>query len=316
MKNLKQVAITTLLILASSISFAQKTLKDSISVKIEDKIEARVSIYDYSDLNSTLLKDLESLQEILSITEDIPEHTPYSIVYKPNQKLTIKTLQKTETIIWEKGKHMPYEFENRCTILSDKYLMTFYFSDLAELSSEGFTSKLKEAINLTIADNSRYSKLFNYTFDKNSLVNSSNYNIAETSDMLFLKAGVGTNLIKNRLVIDLAGEIGIGLNKKGITKNQYYVSYNLLYDFIENSSANLNGFLNIGYQHNFTNSKDKNNWLGLEFGYLVNQNGNLFDDDTFRVGFNWELGSSISVSPQLYISKENTFPGLRIGFGF
>ena len=47
--------------------------------------------------------------------------------------------------------------------------------------------------------------------------------------------------------------------------------------------------------------------------------GDLFGDNTFRLGLNWSLmkGRSVYVSPQLYFTDNfNTvFPGIRIGFG-
>jgi len=316
MKHLKQFAILIITVLYGTFSYAQKIQKDSIFAKIEDKIEVRVSIYDYSKLKSEINNDLKKLQEILNITEDIPNNSSYSITYKPNKKMTVRTMEKSETIVWENGKYMPYKFENMCEIVSDNYQMTINFNELEHLTSKDFITKLNEAVDNTITNNNRYSKLFKYTFDKNSLVESNNYGIGNRAHSIEIRGGVGVNLIKNELVIDLSGEIAFNLNNKDITKSNYYVSYNLLYDFIENSSADLNGFLNAGYRYNFSNNNDNSNWLGLEFGYLVNQNGDLFDDDTFRFGLNWEVGSSIWVAPQLYISSEQTFPGLRIGFGF
>jgi hypothetical protein len=148
------------------------------------------------------------------------------------------------------------------------------------------------------------------------MVSNEQYSRGNKGDMLSLKAGVGANLIKNQPVIDLSGELAFVFQKKGISKNQYYLTYNLLYDFIDNSKTNLNSFLNLGYRYNLSNNRDDSDWLGVEFGYLISREGDMFDKDTFRFGFNWEVGNSITISPQLYISSEQTFPGLRIGFGF
>ena len=66
-------------------------------------------------------------------------------------------------------------------------------------------------------------------------------------------------------------------------------------------------------------SSDEPDWLGIEAGYLISQEGNLFGDNTFKLGFNWSLvkGRSVFVSPQLYFTDNfNTvFPGVRIGIG-
>lgn len=315
MKYLKQTLITTLTILCVSMTYAQKNLKDSLSVKIEDKIEMRMSIYDYSNLKFNATNDLNELRNILKSTEEIPQNSPYNIIYNPGKKITIENTEISKTIIWENGQHMPYKFKNSCVIISDKYQMNIYFNELEDLTSMDMITKIDESIENVIEEQNRYSKLFKYSFDKDSLVESKNFGIGNRAHSIELKAGVGANLIKNELMIDLSGEIGINLNRKDVSKSNYYVSYNILYDFIENSSADLNGFLNLGYRYNFSDNNDNSNWVGLELGYLVNQEGDLFDDNTFRFGLNWNLGNSIIVSPQLYISSEQTYPGLRIGFG-
>jgi hypothetical protein len=316
MKYLKQLSILFTITLFCAISHAQKTPKDSLSVKIEDKAEVKMSIYYYTDLKETIENDLKQLQDILKENQNTLQSNPYSIQYKPSKKLSIKEMEKTETIIYENGVYKPYLYSNRCNIISDSYHMSIAFNDLEYLTSEDLTTKISESIEKLLKDENRYSVLYHYTFQNDSLVSSGKNGIGKRADFISLRSGVGANLVKNNMVVDLSGEIAVGLTKNGIIKNQYYVSYNLLYNFVQNSSADLNGFLNAGYRHNFSNSANDDNWLGIELGYLINQDGDLFDDNTFKVGLNWDVGYSITVSPQLYISSEQTFPGLRIGFGF
>ncbi|MBK6964776.1 MAG: hypothetical protein IPH20_12755 [Bacteroidales bacterium] len=96
------------------------------------------------------------------------------------------------------------------------------------------------------------------------------------------------------------------------------MSYNQLSDFDENSKVNLNGFVNIGYRYNLSNDLNDPNWLGLEVGFLAVENGDLFENNTYKFGFNWEIGKYISVSPQFYLSGDFKvfYPAIRIGFGF
>lgn len=314
MKHLKHIVITVLLLIAS-ITNAQKTQKDSIAVQIENNINVKMSIYDYYELKETVENDLKQLHSILKEDKEIPDNSPYIILFKPNKKLNIKNLETTEKTIWENGKHKNYNFENTCEIRTENYLMVIEYNDLEELISEDLITHLKDVIDETSTKENRYSRLFNYTFKDNILVDSNDYTLESSNDYLYLKSGVGANLIKSEFVIDFNFELGFGLSKKGIQKSQYYASYNLLYDFIDNSSIDLNGFLSLGFRHNFSDRDDKNNWIGMEFGYLITQNGELFNDDTFRFGVNWELSSSISVSPQIYFNSELTYPGLRIGIG-
>ena len=317
MKYFKTTYIAFLIILSSITTYGQKTHLDSISVEIEGEIELGMSIYDYSDLAQSVENDLKSLHEILKGNKDIPEKTPYSIVYEPNKKLSIRPSGPSERIIWENGKHTRYQFNNKCEILSDKYHLYIEYNELESLVSSDLINKLKEVIDTTSAIQGRFSKTYNYSFIEGSLVHNKQLDEQNRNlDMLFLKGGVGASLIKNELVIDLAAEIGLGFGKKGIIKNQYYLSYNLLFDFIDDSKVNLNSFVNLGYRYNLSKKKKDTNWLGVELGYLVTKQGDMFSDNTFKLGVNWEIGKYISISPQLYFSEELTYPAIRIGFGF
>lgn len=317
MKYLKTTYIVSLILLSSITCFAQKSYLDSIYVEIEDKIELRMSIYEYADLAESVENDLKSLHEILKISKDIPEKTPYSIFYEPNKKLSIRPSGPSERIIWENGKHTRYQFNNKCEILSDKYHLYIEYNELESLVSTDLINQTKEVIDTTSAIQGRFSKTYNYSFKGESLVHNKQLDEQNRNlDMLFLKGGVGASLIKNEPVIDFAAEIGLGFGKKGIIKNQYYLSYNLLFDFIDNSTLDLNSFVNLGYRYNLSKKKSDDNWLGVELGYLVSKQGDMFNENTFKFGVNWEVGKYISISPQLYFSKDQTYPAVRIGFGF
>lgn len=316
MRNLKQTFIITLLLLFTNFCFAQKPSIDSLIVEIDSQVILKMSIYNYFDLEKDVGDDLKRLQKILKVNQDVPNNLPYTITYKPNEKLTIKTEEKAERLIWEKGEYKSYKFDNTCYVFSNKYHLTIDFNEYEELISENLIEKVVKTVEETKSKNSRHLKLFKYAFQKDSLIKSEDSRIGNTSQMIFIKANVGVSLIKNDPVIDLTGELGFGATSKGMLKNQYYLAYNLFYDFNGSSSNNINSFLNLGYRRNFSKDKDDTNWIGLELGYLVLQNGDMFDEDTFRFGVNWEAGNYISISPQLYISSEQTYPAIRIGFGF
>ena len=135
MKNIKYNVITAILLLTAASAIAQQKAKDSIKVEFDDKLEVRLGIYDYHSLSATIVKDLKELQEILKGTTDIPENSPYTIAYKPGKKMTIKTYENKETVIWEDGEHSPYKFNNKCEIISDKYLMHIDFNAMDDLKS-------------------------------------------------------------------------------------------------------------------------------------------------------------------------------------
>jgi hypothetical protein len=319
MKKIAQISSLVLLLVLSNFIYGQKTTIDSANVQIENKAEINLAIYSYKNLAENVKTDFKSLQSILEETKDIQEKKPFSINYEPNKSMTIMQNEAGEKIIWENGEQSIYQFNNQCNIRAKNYFLQIQFNELEELVSDSLLTQLLAVIDTTAHIQARYATTYNYSFEGLKLIhNQQNDEKSGQMDMLMLKGGVGVNLIKSEPVIDVSAEIAFAFTKKGILKNQYFLSYNLLFDFMEESTVNLNGFLNIGYRNNLSKNKDKPNWLGVEVGYLVNRQGDLFGKNTFKLGVNWELGRYVSVSPQLYMSGGFTelYPAVRIGFGF
>jgi hypothetical protein len=318
MKELRKVYLVSLLLFSSIlITYGQQTYHDSISVQIDDKMELNMTIYDSKGLSEYVERDLKSLQSILKDKSGITENESNSITYVPDKMLSIKHDGAGERIIWENGKQTRNQFNNQCNINSVIYSLQIQFNEFEMLLSDSLISKLKEVIDATIAIDGRFTATYNYSFQGDNLVHNKQLDkINGQMDALSLKGGVGVNLIKSQPVIDLSAEIGYITSKKGIWKNQYYLSYNQLSHFEDNSKINANSFINIGYRHNLSNTFRKPNWLGIELGYLAKRHGDLFEKNTFKFGINWEIGKYMSVSPQLYFSPNFGYPALRIGFGF
>lgn len=316
MKKLRKLYIASLLLLSSIITFGQKPYLDSIYVQIDNNIELSMSIYEYSGLAENVEKDLKSLQSILKDKSNIPEKVSYSIIYEPDKSLSIKQTGPIEKIIWENGKQSTYQFNNQCNISSNKYYLRIKYNELEELVTDSLINKIREVIDTTSTIKGRFSTTYNYSFLGENMFHDKQFDkINGQMDALSLNGGVGVNLIKNQPVIDLSVEIGIMFSKKGIWKNQFYLSYNQLSDFSDNSKINLNYFINIGYRYNKSNTVKNPNWLGMELGYLTVKNGDMLEKNTFRFGFNWEIGKYITITPQLYFSGSSTYPAIRIGFG-
>ena len=319
MKNIIKISTLSLLLFCSIFIYGQQNVLDSIRVQIEDKAELNLAIYKYKNLTENVEEDFKSLLLILKETKDIPEKISYSVNYEPNKSVTIKQTEANEKIIWNNGEKSKYQFNNQCNIRSENYYLKIQFNEFEELISDSLIAQILEAIDTTVNIQERYTKTYNYSFDGMKLIHNKQYDAKSgQGDMLMLKGGVGVNLIKSEPVIDISAEMAFTFSKKGILRNQYYVSYNLLFDFMEESKINSNGFLNVGYRRNLSNNIDKPNWLGVELGYLVNQQGELFGKNTFKLGVNWDIGKYVSVAPQLYMSEDFTefYPAVRIGFGF
>ncbi len=319
MKNLKKILTSSLLLLSFIIMYGQKHPLDSICVQIDNNIELNLAIYNYTNLAENVEKDMKGLQSIIKDSKDIPEKVSFAILYEPDISLSIKQTGPVERIIWENGKQLRYQFNNQCYINSKNYYLKIQFNEVDKLISDSLMGKLKEVIDSVSASQSRKSTTFNYSFQGKNLVHNKQLDkINGKSDVITLTGGVGVNLIKNKPIIDLSAQMGFMFSKKGIFKNQYYLSYNQLSDFGDNSKVNLNGFVNIGWRYNLANTVKDPNWLGLEIGYLTSKHGELFGKNTCKFGVNWDIGKYMSVSPQLILSDnfKDLYPALRIGFGF
>lgn len=318
MKNLKRIIQISLFLFSGTAMYGQKHCLDSIYVKINNDIELNMAIYNYTDLAVTIDKDLKNLQSILKDMRDIPDKTSYSIVYEPDKLLSIDKADPVGRIVWEKEKQTSFQFNNQCNINALNYKLKIQFNEINKLTSDSLIIKIKEVLDSTIIRNRRNSRLFNYSYvDKNLIYNKQLDKNIGRMDVLTLKGGIGFNIIQNQPMLDISAELGLIFNKKGLWKNQYYLSYNQFSDFDANLKIYLNGFLNIGYRYNFTKNTSNDNWVGVELGYLIDKKGHSFRYDTFKLGFNWDVAKYISVSPQLYFSPDfnEFFPALRIGFG-
>ena len=316
MKKITKIYIASLLLLSCIITYGQKPCLDSISVQIDNTIELSLSIYEYSNLVENIEKDMKSLHSILKNNTDIPKKGSYSIFYEPDKLLSIKQTGPIEKIIWKNDEQTRYQFNNQCNINSNNYCLKIQYNELEKLVSDSLIIKIKKVIDTTCTIQGRFSKTFNYSFQGNNVVHNKQFDkINGQKDGLSLKFGVGANMVKNQPVMDLSAEIGFLFSNKGIWKNQVYLSYNQLADFKDNSTGNLNSFANIGYRRNLSNTFKNPNWLGIELGYLTAKQGDMFEKNTFRFGFNWEIGKYLTITPQSYISKNYSYPAVRIGFG-
>ncbi|PLX21411.1 MAG: hypothetical protein C0599_07995 [Salinivirgaceae bacterium] len=317
MKNPIKIYTIFLILLISSITYGQKTHLDSLHVKIDNSVELSMVINEYLDLSDSVEKDLKSLQSLLKDNSHIPNNSPFSISFEPEKRLSIKQIEAVETIILENNTPASYHCINQCSILTDEYTLQIKFDKIETLVSDNLIHKVKKVIDTTSTVKGRFTKTYNYSFKGEKLIHNEKLDIVNgPMDLIILSGGVGVNLVKNQPVVDLTAELGLMFSNKGILKNQYYLSYNALSDFETNSKINLNGFANIGYRYNLSKNAKKSNWLGLELGYLVSRQGDFFENNTFRFGMNWKAGKYMSVSPQLYFSKDIAYPALRIGFGF
>lgn len=320
MKTITKSLLTLLtIVLLFSSAFAQKYLPDSIHVRIDNKMEITISSYGYDDLWSTIKPELVSLQSIISSNGNFENYSDCAIVYIPGKSFTITPSIPEEIIRINNGIQTNYNFTKKCEVSSSNYSLLIRFNDFNDILQESFIMQIEQAIDSSAAVNARYAGVYDYTFNGKQLIEN---NVSRSdygqSDVMLLKGGIGVGLFKNQPMTDISAVVAFSFSKKGILRNEFYISDNLIFNYSANNDIYTNNFLNLGYRINISRNIKSANWIGIEAGYLITRNGDFFDKNTFRFGFNWELGKSISVAPQLYFSGDlsRMYPGLRIGFGF
>ena len=317
MKKIKNILPFLVLLLISTEVLSQQPFPDSIHVQIDASMEILLALDASKNISETLENDLKNLQTILKESGVTLPESPYSISYVPDDQISIKPSAQKEIIIWKDKEITIQQFENRCTVNATDYWMLIRFNEIGNLMDENLITKIKETLNDTYTKQGRMAATYNYAYEGTNMVHLDHLDeIHGQTDMLSLNGGVGANLIKNQPVLDISAMVSVLFSKKGVLKNDFNISYNSLSYYTESSGFKSNGFLNFGYRYNFSRDAENPAWLGVEFGYLVNRSGDLFDKNTWRLGVNWKLGNNVSVSPQFYFSGKSTYPGLRIGFGF
>jgi len=238
---------------------------------------------------------------------------------KRNSK-TLRIFEDGTTFEKELGKYcihfIEYDAEAKIFVESLDVLDLLY--------SEAFIKKFEKAANYL---NERYDakgrKLIHAWLDlrgdevKGYFQGTSNQNF----DMLIISGGIGSGWVKNSFVADINLRLGISLGNRGLYKNAYFIDYNMMYDFSdsnENKFYELNHFVSLSWEHNFSNTPAEDKWYGFSLGYLVKRNNDFFKDNTFRVAINKKINNTFSVKPELYFNDffKNVYPGIRVSVAF
>lgn len=291
---------------------------DSIFINIEDKIEITIATHNYTEIKDSIVSDIKTFQEILRQDSSfILNYQAFSIHYMPNKSLVIRRADPIQKIILQESKQTSFIFRGQCNITGEKYTMQLQFCNPEDIFSDLIIQKINDVF-MDMPGKNRIALSYNYSYHDNNLLHDGRYDrLNGNLDMLELRIEAGANLLKEQPVVDFAPTLGFQFNKHGIMKHRFYVSPNLMFISDENNNFHENTMVNIGYQKNLSNNLDKYKWLGFELGYLTNRNGDFFTGNTFRFGFTWSLGNSISVASHFYIEDGDKFyPALRIGFSF
>lgn len=287
------------------------------------------------------IERIKQIQEILSKLTIVPpaqdERVTISFkemgddLYVWNYKEVDLSRSKIDTkklVVFEDGTTFEKDFGRYCIYFSFKAVETkIYVNELEDLNlilKPDFDKKAKDA--KRFMDNrfgEKYRKGIHAWVDlRKDEVEGYFQDVSyKTNDVIVLSAGIGSGWVKNTFVSDVNFRLGFTFGNKGMFKNTYAIDYSMMYDFSEsndNKFYELNHFLSVSWEHNFSNNPNENKWYGFSFGYLVNRNNDFFKDNTFKIGINKKINDTFIIKPELYFNDffKNVHPGIRLSVAF
>lgn len=318
--TMKQLCLIFTVILLPTLGSAQY-LGDTIVVYVDNRVEIKISTPDFDQLRSdqSISYALKEFQGLLpEISDQLNGEKPDLVKYTTGEKLIIEPGNSEYIYLFKNGVLSNTGYRDHAIIILDDYKIFITTSNLSKISDISLSSCLEKTFQ-KLPSKSNWSKnLYYECIDENIKALEDLTTNNKQLDFLEFNAGVGAGLIKSDWVADLAFGIGVGFNRKGVLKHNPYVSANMVFDFTEEQAIRINTFLNLGYKWNTNKKSEKREMLGFELGYLIVQQGDLFGENTFKLGANWSPVSGITVSPQLYFTDnfKTIYPAVRIGIGF
>ena len=306
-----------LAILAFPILSHGQFIGDTVIVYVNNRAEIKVAVPDYEDL-----KKSDSISIALtSFKNHIPEFTDQLssekadlVKYTIGKELTVEPGDPKIIYLNNNGVLSNTGFRDQAIISGEKYKIFITTSDLSKLTDLDLSDCMKNA-SAKLPEQTHWPRSISYECKDDNINELENKNME--MDFLEFQLGAGAGLIKGQWVADLSVGLGLGLNKKGMRRGPY-ISSNIIFDFDAEKNMSINTFLNAGFSWDLNRKTENPNMLGVELGYLIAKQGELFGENTFKVGATWSPAKHIYITPQLFITDnfKQAFPGVRIGFGF
>ncbi len=314
--TMKQLCLIATILMISTASFGQ-SIGDSVVFYVDNRAEINIAVSNYINLKSSndvvaALGDFK--RAVAQIEDQLSPASAELIRYSIDGSVTVEPGNQKVTYLRKDGDFTNTGVRDRGIIIGKDFKIFITTSDIANITDLSLSECL-EKITTMLPEKSRWSKSLYYECIDGAVMKLEEKN--NELDVLELTLGAGAGLVKNTWVPDISFGVGIGLNKKGVARFPY-ISSNMLFDFDLEGSTNTNTFLNIGYGWDINKQPNKKEILGIELGYLVSQQGDLFGENTFKLGANWSPVKGVFVSPHLYVTDnfDMVFPGIRVGFGF
>jgi hypothetical protein len=249
---------------------------------------------------------------------EIEKCNPAEIIYGknfPTMELTIKKLDITA-----KYSHLSHESYNKLNIFrfeDHNGAVVIRFANIDDVLNFDFKS-VSSQLKRQAIETHWYPETFEFTLTNGVLKPhrfSRNFELNTDTYISSIDFHSGLSLIKQKPTIDLGIGINLGIQREQMNKvyllQKFCLSYKYMTYYDENAKRiKINGFLNGMYALNIPRT---NRWLGVEAGYLLHRQGDLFGKNTTKVALVF-MGGKIDFSSGVYISKNSVVPSLSIAF--
>ena len=314
--TMKQLCLILMILTLSTASFGQM-IRDSVIFYVDNRVEVNMAVPDYSDLKSSsgVVAALADFKRVVTqLQNQLSSESAEVVRYSVGGSVTVEPGNQKIVYLRKEGSFTNTGVRDRGIIVSKEFKIFITTSDISSITDLSLSECLEKVIAI-LHEKSRWSKSLYYECIDGAVMKIDDRN--NELDFLELTLGAGAGLVKNAWVPDVSFGVGIGFNKKGVARFPY-ISSNMLFDFGSEGGTNINTFLNVGYGWDISKQTKKKEILGIELGYLISRQGDLFGENTFKLGANWSPVKGVFVNPHLYITDNfNTvFPGIRVGFGF
>ncbi|WP_424963166.1 hypothetical protein [Ekhidna sp.] len=232
---------------------------------------------------------------------------------------------ETQSDLFVIGKEGMYEqFSDRIDfrIYLDKISISFFVDDISEL--DHIKNQNIESLWSEIESNKEEFKYRRSQYQAEGISKYGDFKIDKIStdnpvDFLELSIGVGLGYYADRFVPDISYDVSFRFhNRFGKPSTKFGLLYTQHYFVSRNEESefniDLNGFLSGYFAINTTTEKE----YGIGFGYLINQNGDFYKGDTFKLTVYNRKSSKTSLTPEIVFTDgfKKAFPALRFGLTF
>ena len=127
-------------------------------------------------------------------------------------------------------------------------------------------------------------------------------------DMLFITGIGGVGLVRDQIYPQLSAKMGITFSNRFKRPN---IRPSIIYDALffaekisEGYQMNINGFLSVSFEKNFSKKSKGPSWGGIGAGLLVRQSGDYFTGNTMKFFISHESENRISIVPEFYLTDD------------